>query len=130
VWACGEVGLHAALIFSEGFREVGAAGAELEDEVRAAARRFEGLRIIGPNSLGIIAPHARLNASAIVTRPLAGHLAFISQSRALCNAVVDWATEQGIGSSYCVSIGNMVDVGFGDLIDFFNQDPHVRRQGP
>jgi acetyltransferase len=126
VRACGEVGLRAALIFSEGFREVGAAGAELEDEVRAAARRFEGLRIIGPNSLGIIAPHAQLNASAIVTRPLAGHLAFISQSRALCNAVVDWATEQGIGFSYFVSIGNMVDVGFGDLIDFFNQDPHTR----
>jgi acetyltransferase len=123
---CGQAGIRGALIFSEGFREAGAAGEELEAQLRAEAARFDGLRIMGPNSLGIIAPHAQLNASGIVTRPLAGHIAFISQSRALCNAIVDWATEQGIGFSGFVSIGNMLNVGFGDLIDYFNADSHTR----
>ena len=126
VRACGEAGIPGAVIFSEGFREVGEAGRLLEQAVGQIAAEFDGLRIIGPNSLGIIAPHANLNASAIVSRPLAGHIAFISQSRGLCNAIVDWATEQGIGFSAFISIGNLLDVGFGDLIDYFNSEPHTR----
>ncbi len=125
VRACGEAGIPGAVIFSEGFREVGEAGRLMERAVGQIAAEFDGFRIIGPNSLGIIAPHANLNASAIVSRPLAGHIAFISQSRGLCNAIVDWATEQGIGFSAFISIGNLLDV-FGDLIDYFNSEPHTR----
>jgi acetyltransferase len=123
---CAECGIRAVVIFSAGFRESGAAGAALQDQIGEIAAQYDDLRIIGPNSLGVIAPHVGLNASQVVTRPASGHLAFISQSRALCNSIVDWATEQGIGFSYFVSIGNMLDVGFGDLIDYFNQDPHTR----
>lgn len=123
---CGRAGIKGVIIYSEGFRERGAAGLALEARIRRIMSEFEGLRVLGPNSLGIIAPHAGLNASQAVTKPIAGHLAFISQSRALCNSIIDWATEQGIGFSHFVSIGNMLDVGFGDLIDYFNRDPHTR----
>jgi len=123
---CARVGTLGAIIYSEGFRERGSVGAALEVRIKQVLSEFKDLRILGPNSLGIVAPHAGLNASQAVTKPAAGHLAFISQSRALCNSIIDWATEQGIGFSYFISIGNMVDVGFGDLIDFLNRDPHTR----
>ncbi|HSA80470.1 MAG TPA: bifunctional acetate--CoA ligase family protein/GNAT family N-acetyltransferase [Geminicoccaceae bacterium] len=126
VQECAEAGIRGLVIFSSGFRESDPAGAALQDQIGEIAGRFDDLRIIGPNSLGVIAPRFRLNASQVVTQPLPGHLAFICQSRALCNAIVDWATEQGIGFSLFVSIGNMVDVGFGDLIDYLNRDPHTR----
>lgn len=123
---CAQAGIKGAIVYSEGFRESGSAGAALEAQIRQITSEFTDLRVIGPNSLGVIAPYAGLNASQVVTKPAAGHLAFVSQSRALCNSIIDWATEQGIGFSYFVSIGNMVDVGFGDLIDYFNRDPHTR----
>jgi acetyltransferase len=123
---CGEAGISGIIVFSPGFRESGAAGAALEREIARIAADFENLRILGPNSLGIIAPHSGLNASLAVAQPTAGHLAFVSQSRALCNSIIDWATDQGIGFSHFVSIGNMLDVGFGDLIDYFDRDPHTR----
>lgn len=123
---CARAGIEAAIIYSEGFRESGPAGAALETRIAEITSEFPDLRVLGPNSLGIVAPHAGLNASQAATKPSAGHLAFISQSRALCNSIIDWATEQGIGFSYFVSIGNMVDIGFGDLIDYLNRDPHTR----
>ena len=123
---CARAGIQGAIIYAEGFRESGPSGAALENRVRAVMTKFRNLRVLGPNSLGIVTPHSGLNASLAVTNPTAGHLAFISQSRALCNAIIDWATEQGIGFSHFVSIGNMTDVGFGDLIDYFNSDPHTR----
>ncbi len=123
---CGEAGIRGIVIFAPGFREAGPAGAALERRIGEIAARFGDLTIIGPNSLGVIAPPAGLNASQAVTQPAAGHLAFISQSRALCNAIIGWASEQGIGFSCFVSIGNMLDVGFGDLIDYLSRDPHTR----
>jgi acetyltransferase len=123
---CADFGIRGVVIFSTGFRESGAVGAVLQDQIGEIAADYDDLRIIGPNSLGVIAPRFGLNASQVVTRPATGHLAFISQSRALCNSMIDWATEQGIGFSYFVSIGNMVDVGFGELIDYFDQDPQTR----
>jgi acetyltransferase len=126
VEVCGRLGIGAALILSGGFRETGPAGAAIEAEVIAAARRFENMRVLGPNSLGVIAPTIGFNASHAVTMPRAGHLAFISESRGLCNSVIDWATEGGIGFSAFVSTGNRVNVGFGDLIDYFGKDPQTR----
>jgi acetyltransferase len=126
VEACGESGIPGVLVLSGGFREAGAEGRAIEDALRQTVARYPGMRLLGPNSLGIIRPTLGLNASHAVTMPKAGHLAFISESRALCNSVMDWANEEGIGFSGFVSIGSMLDVGFGDLIDFFGSDPETR----
>ncbi len=123
---CGEAGILGIIIISAGFREAGKEGKKLEEEIRAVQREFDGVRIIGPNCLGVIVPSLKLNASFAASMPQQGHVAFISQSGALCTSVLDWALEEGIGFSYFVSIGNMLDVDFGDLIDYFNEDPHTR----
>ena len=123
---CGDAGIRGVLVLSGGFRESGEAGQALEDAIAAAAAPYDGMRIVGPNSLGVIHPSLGLNASHAVTMPRPGHLAFISESRALCNSVIDWATEEGIGFSSFVSTGNRLDVGFGDLIDYFGNDPETR----
>ena len=123
---CGEAGTRGIVILSAGFREVGKEGRALEDRVREEAARFDGLRIIGPNCLGIIAPQIALNASFAAAMPKAGHVAFLSQSGALCTSVLDWAIEEDIGFSSFVSVGNMLDVGIGDLIDFFGSDPATK----
>jgi acetyltransferase len=120
---CGEVGTLGAIIISAGFREVGAEGRDLERRIRGEAAKFDGLRIIGPNCLGIIAPGRRLNASFAAATPPAGRIAFLSQSGALCTSVLDWALDKGIGFSYFVSVGNVLDVGVGDLVDYFGADP-------
>lgn len=123
---CGEAGIAGVVILSAGFREAGAAGRALEGQVRDEARRFPGMRLIGPNCLGVIVPSAGLNASFAAGMPQPGHVAFISQSGALGTAVLDWAQEREIGLSAFVSVGNMIEVGFGELIDYFGQDPHTR----
>jgi acetyltransferase len=123
---CGRAGILGLIIISSGFREAGPAGRALEDRVLAEARRFEGLRIIGPNCLGLISPGRQLNASFAAAMPQAGHVAFISQSGALCTSVLDWAIEEKIGFSHLVSIGNMLDVDFGDLIDYLGEDEETR----
>jgi acetyltransferase len=126
VRACGEAGILGIIIISAGFKEVGPEGRALEDAVRAEARRYEGMRIIGPNCLGLISPRQSLNASFAGAMPKAGHVAFISQSGALCTSVLDWALEEKIGFSHFVSIGNTMDVDFGDLIDYLGEDEETR----
>jgi acetyltransferase len=123
---CGESGILGLVITSAGFREMGPEGKALEDRINEEARRFDGLRIIGPNCLGVIAPGVPLNASFAGASPPHGHVAFISQSGALCTSVLDWAIEEGIGFSYFVSLGNALDVDFGDLIDYFSRDGATR----
>lgn len=120
---CGEAGVLGVIIISAGFKEAGEEGRALEEELRAEVSRFPGMRVIGPNCLGIIVPGLKLNASFAAAMPEPGHVAFISQSGALCTSVLDWAMEEGIGFSYFVSIGNMLDVDFGDLVDYFGEDP-------
>ncbi len=119
---CGEAGILGLVILSAGFREASQQGQELEAAVRQAAMAFDGLRIIGPNCLGVMAPHQLLNASFASDSPMPGQVAFISQSGALCTAVLDWAIEEKIGFSHFVSVGNMLDVGIADLIDYFATD--------
>ena len=94
-------------------------GRELEEAIRDEQRKFDGMRILGPNCLGIIVPWLHLNASFAAATPEPGHIGFISQSGALCTSVLDWAMDEGIGFSYFVSVGNMLDVSMGDLIDYF-----------
>ncbi|MFO0899518.1 MAG: GNAT family N-acetyltransferase [Pirellulales bacterium] len=120
---CGEAGVLGLVIISAGFRETGPEGRALEAEVLQQAAQFPGMRIIGPNCLGVIVPHLKLNASFASAMPPAGRMAFLSQSGALCTAILDWALEEGVGFSCFVSMGNMLDVGFGDLIDYLAADP-------
>jgi len=122
---CGNAGILGIIIISAGFKETGDAGAALEDQIKAEASRFDGMRIIGPNCLGIIVPGLKLNVSFATGTPKAGHIAFISQSGALCTSVLDWALEEKIGFSHFVSIGNSIDVNFGDLIDYFGEDENT-----
>jgi acetyltransferase len=119
---CGRAGIPGVVVISAGFSERGPEGKSLEADVLRAARRFEGLRIIGPNCLGVIFPRSGLNASFASTMPRDGRVAFVSQSGAVCTSILDWAQEEEIGFSCFVSIGNMIDVDFGDLIDYLAAD--------
>ena len=119
VRACGEAGTRGLVIISAGFREIGPEGRKIEQEVIEQQRKFDGMRILGPNCLGIIVPSIHLNASFAAAAPAKGHVGFISQSGALCTSVLDWAIDQGVGFSYFVSVGNMLDVNMGDLVDYF-----------
>jgi acetyltransferase len=119
---CGKAGIPGVVVISAGFGERGPGGKALEAEVLQAARRFEGLRVIGPNCLGVIFPRSGLNASFAGVMPKDGRVAFVSQSGAVCTSVLDWAQEEEIGFSCFVSVGNMIDVDFGDLIDYLAAD--------
>ncbi len=119
---CGEIGIAGVIIMSAGFRETGEEGLALEQRIKETLSRYEGMRVLGPNCLGIIAPGISLNASFGEGMPRKGNVAFISQSGALCTSVLDWAIQEKIGFSYFVSVGNMLDVDFSDLIDYFGED--------
>ncbi len=122
VTECGKAGILGMIVNSAGFGESNAAGKTLEEQVLREAAKFEGLRILGPNCLGVIVPHLNLNASFASHMPQKGHIAFVSQSGALCTSVLDWAMEENIGFSYFISIGNTIDVDFADLIDYLGAD--------
>ncbi|MFA9478624.1 bifunctional acetate--CoA ligase family protein/GNAT family N-acetyltransferase [Phycisphaerales bacterium AB-hyl4] len=124
VQACVDAGVKAAIIISAGFREVGEAGAALEQEILAIAAGR--MRIVGPNCLGVMNPYTGLNATFAADAAQPGRVAFISQSGALCTAVLDWARREGVGFSTFASIGSMLDVGWGDLIDHLGDDPHTK----
>lgn len=119
---CGEAGVSGVVIISAGFSEAGKKGEEMSDEILALARKYD-MRVIGPNCLGFIRPSLNLNASFASKMALPGKIAFISQSGALCTAILDWSLKNNVGFSHFVSIGSMVDVGFHDLIDHFGEDP-------
>jgi acetyltransferase len=121
VEACGDAGILGVVVIAAGFNEAGEKGRALQAELLAAVRRHPGMRAIGPNCLGVIVPGIGLNASFGTSMPKKGRVAFISQSGALCTAVLDWALEEGIGFSHFVSVGNATDVNFGDLIDYFGE---------
>jgi acetyltransferase len=122
---CGKAGIKGLIIISAGFKEIGAEGKALEDKILEIKNKY-GLRIIGPNCLGVIRPSVKLNATFINKTPKPGNIAFISQSGALGSAILDWAIQENIGFSNFVSVGSMLDVDFGDLIDYFGTDPKTR----
>lgn len=117
------LGVKGICVISAGFREAGPEGIALEQEVLAEIAKGDGVRMIGPNCLGVIVPGIGLNASFTVGTPNPGNLAFITQSGALGTSVLDWAIRKGIGFSKFVSVGNMAEADFADLIDYFGQDP-------
>jgi acetyltransferase len=122
---CGENGVHGAVVISAGFKEIGSEGAALERQVLAEAQKAK-LRVIGPNCLGVMAPLTGLNATFATTIARPGSVGFISQSGALCTAVLDWSLKEMVGFSAFLSIGSMVDVGWGDLIYHLGNDPKTR----
>lgn len=119
---CSEAGIKAVIIISAGFKEMGKPGEELEKQILEYAAKTS-LRIIGPNCLGVMNPMHHVNATFAADMALKGHMAFISQSGAMCTAVLDWSLQEKIGFSAFVSIGSMADVDWGDLIDYLGNDP-------
>jgi len=123
---CGEAGILGIIIVTAGFKETGERGRILELEIEAIRQSYPGMRIMGPNCLGFIAPGSKLNVSFGDGMPRKGNIAFVSQSGALCTSVLDWAIHAKIGFSYVISVGNMLDVDFGNLIDYLGEDEETK----
>jgi acetyltransferase len=119
---CGRAGVRSAVVITAGFSEVGPAGAKLERALLENARRHR-LRVIGPNCLGLMRPALGLNATFARGTPYAGSLGLISQSGAICTALLDWARPHKVGFSSVVSLGGSTDVDFGEIIDYLVEDP-------
>ncbi len=122
---CGRANVKGVIIVSAGFKETGPAGKALEDKIVEIAKKYN-IRVIGPNCIGMIRPRVNLNATFLDKMPKAGNVAFLSQSGALGSAILDWAIHENIGFSNFVSVGSMIDVDFGDLIDSFGSDPKTK----
>ena len=118
---CVQAGVKGAIIISAGFKESGAEGRKLEQAILAKARRAQ-MRIIGPNCLGVMSPTTGINATFARGTARSGNVGFISQSGALCTAVLDWSHDENVGFSAFVSIGSMLDVDWGDLIYYLGED--------
>jgi acetyltransferase len=121
---CAEAGAQAAIVISAGFKEAGAEGIALERRVLEQASRGR-MRIVGPNCLGVMNPWSGLNATFAGAMAQPGSIGFLSQSGALCTAVLDWSLRASVGFSAFVSVGSMLDVGWGDLITHLGDDPHT-----
>ncbi|MGB5833745.1 MAG: bifunctional acetate--CoA ligase family protein/GNAT family N-acetyltransferase [Thiohalocapsa sp.] len=119
---CGEAGVKAAIVHSAGFGEHGERGATLQERLVEAARRNR-IRVMGPNCLGVMRPSHGLNASCINDLPAPGKVALVSQSGAICTAMLDWAGPRRVGFSAVVSLGAAADVDFGDVLDYLALDP-------
>jgi acetyltransferase len=122
---CGENGVQGAIVISAGFKEIGPEGAELERQLLVEAQKAN-IRIIGPNCLGVMSPMSGMNATFATTVARPGSVGFISQSGALCTAVLDWSLKEMVGFSAFISVGSMVDVGWGDLIYYLGNDPKTK----
>ena len=118
---CGDSSIPSLIIISAGFSEVGEEGRKLEQKVKNVWKQYD-MRILGPNCLGYINPSKNINASFTDQMPEEGELAFLSQSGALASSTLDWAVSRQFGFSAFVSVGNMLDIDFADLIDYFGRD--------
>ncbi|CAN5296012.1 GNAT family N-acetyltransferase [soil metagenome] len=119
---CGEKGIKTAVIITSGFSEAGKVGKALETQIIEISHQHK-LRLVGPNCLGLMRPAIGLNATFDNVFPKAGKIALISQSGAICAAVIDWAVEKDIGFSTILSTGNAADIDFGEILDFLAHDP-------
>lgn len=123
--ACAAKGIQYAIIISAGFKEVGGEGAEIEKALRKRVREL-GIRVVGPNCLGVIDTKSRLNATFAAGMPPVGEIAFFSQSGALCTAILDWAIGNNVGFSKFISLGNKADTSEVDFIQALAADPETR----
>jgi acetyltransferase len=122
---CAKAGVPGAIIISAGFKEIGQEGEKLEQEILSDAQRG-GMRIVGPNCLGVMIPKIGLNATFATTIAKPGNVAFLSQSGALCTAILDWSLKENVGFSAFTSLGSMLDVGWSDLIYYLGDDPNTK----
>ncbi len=122
---CVDAGVKGAIVLSAGFKESGVAGADLEQQIQAELKRGK-LRLMGPNCLGVMNPHLGLNATFTPAMALSGSVGFISQSGELCSSILDWSFHTNVGFSAFISIGSMLDVSWGDLINYLGDDPHTQ----
>lgn len=122
---CGKKGIKGILIISAGFKEIGEEGKKLEQKLLQLKEKYK-LRIVGPNCVGYSLPYLNLNATFAGSMPEKGNIALFSQSGAVCGAILDWATAAKVGFSAFISVGSMLDVDFGDLIDYFGRDPYTK----
>lgn len=122
---CVAAGVKGAIIISAGFKEAGPHGVELERQVLERARRGK-IRLIGPNCLGVMCPVSGLNATFASAMAQKGTVGFVSQSGALCTAILDWSFRESVGFSAFVSIGSMLDIDWGDLIYYLGDDPNTQ----
>jgi len=118
----GEKKIPLVIIISSGFREAGEAGRQIEEQVLAIAHQY-GIRIMGPNCLGLMLPHQGINTTFDQVSPKPGKIAFISQSGAIITTIVDWSLPEEIGLSAVVSLGNQADLTFEDFVQFTGNDP-------
>jgi acetyltransferase len=123
--ACAAKGIRHAIVISAGFKEVGGEGADLEKTLRLRVREL-GMRVVGPNCLGIIDTKSRLNATFAAGMPPVGEIGFFSQSGALCTAILDWAIGNNVGFSKFISLGNKMDTSEADFIEALASDPETR----
>lgn len=121
---CVEAGVGGIVIISAGGKETGEKGKELESEIKKAAEG-SGIRIIGPNCLGVISCVSNMNASFASHMPLKGKMALVSQSGAICTTILDLSIREKMGFSYFISVGSMLDADFADLIDYLGNDYRV-----
>ena len=124
--ACGAAGIPAAVVITAGFAEVGPQGAALERELVANARRH-GVRLLGPNCLGLMRPSIGLDATFARGGAPAGSIGLVSQSGAVCTALLDWARPNAVGFSSVISLGGTADIDFGELIDYLAYDVQTRQ---
>jgi acetyltransferase len=122
---CGAKGVKGVIIISAGFKEIGPVGVELERQVLEEATKA-GIRIVGPNCLGVMVPGNKFNATFAADMAKPGSVGFISQSGALCTAILDWSLKENVGFSAFVSLGSMLDIGWGDLISHLGDDPNTK----
>ena len=122
---CGQKGVSMAVIITAGFKETGEGGKALEDRILAIAKGY-GTRIVGPNCLGLIIPPKGIDTTYVHESPKPGNIAFISQSGAIVNTVVDWSIKHDIGFSAVVSVGNQADLNFIDFLRFVERDPKTK----
>ncbi len=122
---CGKIGIKGIVIISAGFKEIGQNGLELENKLHDIKNKYN-LRIVGPNCVGFILPYLNINATFAGAMPLKGNISLFSQSGAICGAILDWSSTANVGFSAFVSVGSMLDVDFGDLIDYFGMDINTR----
>ena len=118
----GRKGTKAAIVISAGFKETGKDGAELERQIGVIARSY-GMRILGPNCLGMINTHSMINATFTNQYPRAGSIAISSQSGAICSVMLDWAQRTNVGFSKFISVGNKLDIDEADLLQYLRDDP-------
>ncbi|HPQ96287.1 MAG TPA: bifunctional acetate--CoA ligase family protein/GNAT family N-acetyltransferase, partial [Thiolinea sp.] len=125
VHECGELGYRHVIVLSGGFSDAGASGRQLEHRVQQTARRY-GIHLLGPDCMGVMRPEAGLNATFSRNQARDGSLALVSQSGAICSAILDWAETRKLGFSAVITLGDAVDVDFGNVLDFLALDQHTK----